>query len=73
MFDALETAGGLTKRQEKRLIALARACTAMPWSEDDDRLRSLKLVQRSGWPLSARFAEINAWGWTVALHVTVEG
>lgn len=73
MFDAFETAGGLTKRQGKRLVELARARTAMPWGEDDDRLRSLKLVQRSGWFPAAREAEINAWGWTVALHVPSEG
>lgn len=70
MLDAFETAGGLTKIQGRRLVELAGARAALPWVRDDGVLQSLRLIQRSGWFPSSRLVEINAWGWSVALHVS---
>jgi len=65
MFDPNETLATLTMPQKLRLIDLLQSGNSLPWTETDDELKALKLVQ----PGHRRVenATLNNWGWSVAM------
>ena len=65
MFDADKTIAGLTSPQKARLIELLESGNSLPWTEADDVLKALKLVQPGH--RRAENATLNNWGWTVAM------
>jgi hypothetical protein len=71
MFDPNETLAVLTAPQKARLIDLLQSGNSLPWTEIDDELKALKLVQ----PGHRRVenATLNNWGWSVAMKAASPG
>lgn len=65
MFNPEETLAMLTAPQKMRLIDLLQSGNSLPWTEIDDELKALKLVQPGH--RRAENATLNNWGWTVAM------
>jgi hypothetical protein len=65
MFNAAETEKLLTMQQKARLLELLASGNSLPWTDVDDELRALMLVQ----PGHRRVenATLNNWGWAVAM------
>jgi hypothetical protein len=68
MFDPDETLDALSAPQKARLIELLASGNSLPWTEIDDELRALRLVQ-PGHRRTAN-ATLNNWGWSVAMKAT---
>ena len=65
MFDPNETLAVLTAPQKARLIDLLQSGNSLPWTEIDDALKALKLVQPGH--RRTENATLNNWGWAVAM------
>jgi hypothetical protein len=65
MFDPHKTLAALTAEQKARLIDLLGAGNSSPWTDVDDELKALKLVQPGH--RRPENAALNNWGWTVAM------
>ena len=65
MFEANKTLAALTALQKARLIELLQSGNSLPWTEIDDELKALKLVQPGH--RRTENATLNNWGWSVAM------
>jgi len=65
MFNPEETLAMLKAPQKMRLIDLLQSGNSLPWTEIDDELKALKLVQPGH--RRAENATLNNWGWSVAM------
>jgi hypothetical protein len=65
LFDPNETLEVLTLRQKERLLELLASGNSLPWTDIDDELKAMSLVQ----PGHRRVenATLNNWGWAVAM------
>lgn len=65
MFDPNETLSALTPPQKTRLVELIESGNSLPWTDIDNELKALMLVQ----PGHRRVdnATLNNWGWSVAM------
>lgn len=65
-YDPAHIADQLTGAQQRRLLALARAGTSLPWTRTDPALQERFLVQRYTDPFDKAYAEISSRGEAVA-------
>jgi len=65
MFDPDETLAALGAPHKARLIELLKSGNSLPWTQIDDELRALRLVQRGH--RRTENATLNNWGWAVAM------
>ena len=65
MFDPNETLEVLNLRQKERLVELLQSGNSLPWTDVDDELKAMSLVQ----PGHRRVenAILDNWGWSVAM------
>ena len=59
----------LAPAQKARLLEIAKADKALPWTAIDDDLLSLKLVGKMGGVLGEQLSSISRDGWTVINHL----
>lgn len=59
----------LTPAQRDRLVALARAGRSLPWTEGDDALAKMRLLQRYREPFGEDLADLTSAGLAAAQKI----